>query len=238
MRCGPSCLWRGVCPRDIAMIAIAALDCAFWRPRRLQPTTLPVAALWMAAPYHPVTNAARRFLLARSLPRLARRPILPPVTTRFAPNALGSRPGSDRRQPRPPRPRAATTRADPRRSGHPVAPCSSPTIRTRPALSPPCPSLSDVLARQGLTSPTPARRTPPLTRCARPTDRTVRRESSGTHRRTTWTRRPSREPSNGASKSAPASAPSKTNYPPAAGRAIVQCVDEIDEMQRWLEGRE
>ena len=26
--------------------------------------------------------------------------------------------------------------------------------------------------------------------------------------------------------------------PPAASRVIVQCVDEIDEMQRWLEGRE
>ena len=26
--------------------------------------------------------------------------------------------------------------------------------------------------------------------------------------------------------------------PPNAGRVIVQCVDEIDEMQRWLEGRE
>ena len=26
--------------------------------------------------------------------------------------------------------------------------------------------------------------------------------------------------------------------PPAAGRVIVQCVDEIDEMQRCLEGRE
>ena len=26
--------------------------------------------------------------------------------------------------------------------------------------------------------------------------------------------------------------------PPAAGSVIVQCVDEIDEMQRWLEGRE
>jgi len=25
---------------------------------------------------------------------------------------------------------------------------------------------------------------------------------------------------------------------PAAGRIIVQCVDDIDEMQRWLEGRE
>ena len=26
--------------------------------------------------------------------------------------------------------------------------------------------------------------------------------------------------------------------PPAPGRVIVRCVDEIDEMQRWLEGRE
>ena len=26
--------------------------------------------------------------------------------------------------------------------------------------------------------------------------------------------------------------------PPATGRVIVQCVDDIDEMQRWLEGRE
>ena len=26
--------------------------------------------------------------------------------------------------------------------------------------------------------------------------------------------------------------------PPRAGCVIVQCVDEIDEMQRWLEGRE
>ncbi len=25
--------------------------------------------------------------------------------------------------------------------------------------------------------------------------------------------------------------------PPAPGRVIVQCVDDIDEMQRWLEGR-
>ena len=60
IRCGPSCLWRGVCPRDIAISAIAALDCAFRRPRRLQPTTLPVAALWMAAPYHPVTRAGTK----------------------------------------------------------------------------------------------------------------------------------------------------------------------------------
>ncbi len=26
--------------------------------------------------------------------------------------------------------------------------------------------------------------------------------------------------------------------PPNAGRVIVECVDDIDEMQRWLEGRE
>ena len=26
--------------------------------------------------------------------------------------------------------------------------------------------------------------------------------------------------------------------PPAPDRVIVQCVDDIDEMQRWLEGRE
>ena len=101
MRCGPSCLWRGVCPRDIAMmIAIAALDCALRRPRRLQPTTLPVAALWMAVPYHAVTNASRGELLAHPLPPLARRPLLPPVTTRFATSAPDRRPGSDRRYPR------------------------------------------------------------------------------------------------------------------------------------------
>ena len=76
--------WRGVCPRDIATSAIAALDCAFRRPRRLQPTTLPVAALWMAASYHRVTRASLAKFLSRSLPPLARRPLLAPVTTRFA----------------------------------------------------------------------------------------------------------------------------------------------------------
>ena len=76
--------WRGVCPRDIAISAIAAPDCAFRRPRRLQPTTLPVAALWMAASYHRVTRASLGKFLSRSLPPLARRPILAPVTTRFA----------------------------------------------------------------------------------------------------------------------------------------------------------
>ena len=61
-----------------------ALDCAFRRPRRLQPTTLPVAAPWMAAPYHAVTRASRAIFLAIPLPPLARRLLLPPVTTRFA----------------------------------------------------------------------------------------------------------------------------------------------------------
>ncbi len=30
----------------------------------------------------------------------------------------------------------------------------------------------------------------------------------------------------------------KDELPPNAGRVIVQCVDDIDEMQRWPEGRE
>ena len=30
----------------------------------------------------------------------------------------------------------------------------------------------------------------------------------------------------------------ENEVPPEPGRVIVQCVDEIDEMQRWLEGRE
>ena len=46
IRCGPSCHRRGVCPHDIATTAIAALDCAFQRPRRRQPTTLPVANIF------------------------------------------------------------------------------------------------------------------------------------------------------------------------------------------------
>ena len=77
-----------------------ALDCAFRRPCRRQPTTLPVAALWMAAPYHPVTKASRAIFLAIPLPPLARRPLLPPVTTPFATGALERRPGSDRRHTR------------------------------------------------------------------------------------------------------------------------------------------
>ena len=112
MRCGPSCQWRGVCPRH--------RDCGdsgtglrpFRRPRRRQPTTLPVAARWMAAPYHAVTRAARKIFLSRSLPPLARRPLLPPVTTRSPHFTPHRRSGSDRRPPRlephpsPRRPRA------------------------------------------------------------------------------------------------------------------------------------
>ena len=30
----------------------------------------------------------------------------------------------------------------------------------------------------------------------------------------------------------------KDELPPVPGRVIFQCVDDIDEMQRWLEGRE
>ena len=30
----------------------------------------------------------------------------------------------------------------------------------------------------------------------------------------------------------------KDEVPPVAGRVIVQCAHDIDEMQRWLEGRE
>ena len=112
IRCGSSCQWRGVCPRH--------RDCGdsgtglrpFRRPRRRQPTTLPLAARWMAAPYHAVTRAARAILLAIPLPPLARRPILPPVTTRSPHFTPHRRSGSDRRPPRlephpsPRRPRA------------------------------------------------------------------------------------------------------------------------------------
>ena len=97
IRCGSSCQWRGVCPRH--------RDCGdsgtglrpFRRPRRRQPTTLPLAARWMAALYHAVTRAARAAFLAIALPPLGARPILPPVTTRSAPIRPLRRPGSDRR---------------------------------------------------------------------------------------------------------------------------------------------
>ena len=93
-----------------------ALDCAFRRPRRLQPTTLPVAASWMAAPYQPVTRASRSFLLARSLQPLARKPILAPVTTRFAPihtrNACRAVTGGNRVSPGRERPQLARAPVD------------------------------------------------------------------------------------------------------------------------------
>ena len=234
--------WRGVCPRDIAISAIAALDCAFRRPRRLQPTTLPVAALWMAASIPPRHEShTSKFSVSTILATpLARMPILAPVTTRFRANPHPlCLPGSDRRQPR-----QTPAESRPNSRGLPsTTPSPSPQVRLRryahhplsPLPVPVCQTCSRV---KGGPPPTPARPTPPLTRCARPTVGTVRRESSATHGRTTWTRRPSREPSSGASTSAPASPPSRTKYPPEAGRVIVQCVDEIDEMQRWLEGRE
>ena len=200
------------------LMAIAALDCAFSsahvgvsRPR----------CRWQLCGWrHPTTpsrRATRAIFLAIPLPPLARRPILAPVTTRFALIRTPRRPGSDRRQPRqlpaesgPNSPGALST-TPPRR------PCSSPAIWTRPALSLPVPRLSAVLARQGLAWGQSAHAlTAPLTRCARPTVGTVRRESSATHGRATWTRsrRSSREPSNGASTSASASAPSRTKSPP------------------------
>ena len=65
VRCGPTYLRRSVCPRDTATTAVAALDCASRRPRRRQPTTLPLAALWMAATYHAVTKTASVMVVAR-----------------------------------------------------------------------------------------------------------------------------------------------------------------------------
>ena len=108
----------------------------------------------VAAPYHPVTRASLEIFLAISLPPLARRPILAPVTTRSPQSAPLRRAGSDRRQPRQPRPRAAPTRADLHR------PCSSPATRTRPALSPPCPTPVGRAraSRVGLANPRQANR--------------------------------------------------------------------------------
>ena len=127
--------WRGVCPRDIAISAIAALDCAFRRPRRLQPTTLPVAAPWMAASYHRVTRASLVKFLSRSLPPLARRPILAPVTTRFAlirtRNACRAVTGGNRVRPGREPSKLAPIPAEPAI----LRPCSSPRTHTRPALS-------------------------------------------------------------------------------------------------------
>ena len=120
IRCDPSCHRQGVCPHDIATERDTALDCALRRPRRRQPTTLPVAALWMAAPYHAVTKASRAIFLAIPLPPLARRPLLPPVTTRSPHSAPDREPGSDRRQARlepHPSPRQPPTQNGARRAG-------------------------------------------------------------------------------------------------------------------------
>ncbi len=62
-----------------------ALDCAFRRPRRRQPTTLPVAALWWRHHTTPSREPHERSSYQIPLPPLARRPHLAPVTTPFAP---------------------------------------------------------------------------------------------------------------------------------------------------------
>ena len=59
IRCGPSCPGRGVCPRDIAISAIAALDCALRRPRRLQPTTEPELRRHFSGVWAPVERTLR-----------------------------------------------------------------------------------------------------------------------------------------------------------------------------------
>ena len=147
IRCGSSCQWRGVCPRH--------RDCGdsgtglrpFRRPRRRQPTTLPLAARWMAALYHAVTKAARAIFLAIPLPPLARRPILPPVTTPSPHSAPHRRTGSDRRalpksHPSPRRPSNARGASHRPRQGrckcavaYHVALISNPTVCSGAALS-------------------------------------------------------------------------------------------------------
>ena len=62
-------------------------------------------SLWMAAPYHRVTKASRAIFLAIPLPPLAARPLVPPVTTPFAPiRTRNAGRGSDRRHARRPPP--------------------------------------------------------------------------------------------------------------------------------------
>ena len=108
----------------------------FRRPRRRQPTTLPVAALWVAAPYHAVTRAALTFFLAIALPPLARRPLQPPVTTPFAPirppPPAGEVTGGSRVSPGRERPQLAPIPVAPvrrRRYMHdPLSPLPVPTV--------------------------------------------------------------------------------------------------------------
>ena len=166
-----------------------APDCAFRRPRRLQPTTLPVAAPWMAAPYHPVTRASLEIFLAISLPPLARRPHLAPVTTRFPnfapPSAsrvvTGGNRASSGREP----PQLAQIPVDHATPSPLFVSGDTYTTRSLPSLSHACRTGSRVKGWLGRHPPGQSAQapTPPLTRCARPTVRTVRRESSATHKR-------------------------------------------------------
>ena len=77
-----------------------------------------------------------------------------------------------------------------------------------------------------------------MTRCARPTDGTVRRESFATHRRNDLDPQTIERAIKRCIEISVRLGALEDEVPPAAGRFIVQCVDEIDEMQRWLEGRE
>ena len=229
--------WRGVCPRDIAISAIAALDCAFRRPRRLQPTTLPVAALWMAAPYHPVTRASLGKFLSRSLPPLARRPILAPVTTRFA--LIRTRNAC----------RAVT-------GGNRVRPGQEPSqlapIPAEPATPSPLFVSDDTYATRSLPSLSQSARRARASRADRPNTRQAdsaldplrapdRRDSTERELRNSQENDMDPQTVERAIKRcidiSTRLGALEDEVPPAAGSVIIQCVDDIDEMQRWLEGR-
>ena len=63
--------------------------CCHHTPGFFVPATSPVATGDCGAPYHRVITRAPTILLAQPLPRLARRPTLPPVTTAFPHPATG-----------------------------------------------------------------------------------------------------------------------------------------------------
>ena len=236
-----------VCPhRHRPVNRDTAPDCAFRRPRRRQ-SDHAAGGSSVDGGIHTTPSRERtrsfRPRPAISLQPLARRPILAPVTTRSprVGHPLPPGMGSDRRQPRQPWPQAAPARADLRR------PCSPPapryTTRSLPSLAH---AMSDVLSRQGLAWPTPAR---PIGASADsaldPLRAPDRRDSHG-----------ERAPQLTGDRHGPAAAhhresqhavhrhqrpPRRTrgrSPPRGRPRLIVQCVDEIDEMQRWLEGRE
>ena len=78
----------------------AALDCALRRPRRLQPTTLPVAALWMAASVPRRHESLTRKVVSRSLAATGSETAFAACHTPFATSAPDRRRGSDRRHER------------------------------------------------------------------------------------------------------------------------------------------